>query len=138
MPWKQRPQVLGAIKKMQNKAKLLKICSKLKLWIYFVPSPKCLKITVIEQVHIYIQKSSECTNASSSYCSPGFFFSLSSHLYLPMLTSEVGRSRNFAKADITDLQRADKACSSCPYHFCEQQPCAFLINFYSHLWSLTP
>lgn len=133
MPWKQRPQVLGAIKKMQNKAKLLKICSKLKFWTCFVPSPKCLKVTVIEQVHICIQKSSECTNTSSI-----FFFSLPSHLYPLMLTSEVGRSRHFAKANIRDLQRAYKVCSSCPHCFCEQQPCAFLINFSSHLWSLTP
>lgn len=127
-----------ANKKMQNKAKPLKVCSKLKLWAYFVPSPKCLKVTIIEQVHIYIQKSSEHTNTSSSYGSPIFFFSLPSHLYLLMLTSEVGRSRHFAKADIRDLQRADKASSSCPHHFCEQQLCAFLINFFSHFWSLTP
>lgn len=97
-------------KKMQNKAKL-KVCSKLKLWTYFVPFPKCLKVTVIEQVQIYIHKSSEHTNTSGSYCSPVFFFSLPSHLYLFMLTSEVRRSRHFAKADIRDLQRADKACS---------------------------
>lgn len=61
---------------MQNKAKLLKVCSKLKLWTYFVPSPKCLKVTVIEQVQIYIHKSSEHTNTISSYCLfPSFFSS---------------------------------------------------------------
>lgn len=85
-------------KKIQNKVKLLKVCSKLKLWTYFVPSPKCLKVTVIEHVHIYIQKSSERTTTSSSYCSPIFFFSSSSHLYLFMLKSEVGRSRHFASS----------------------------------------
>lgn len=61
---------------MQNK-----VCSKLKLWTYFVPSPKCLKVTVIEQVQIYIHKSSEHTNTISSYCLfPSFFL-------LPALSS---------------------------------------------------
>lgn len=83
---------------MQNKAKLLKVCSKLKLWTYFVPSRKCLKVIVIEKVHIYIQKPSEHTNTSSSYFSPIFFFSLASHLYLFMWTTEVGRSRHFVSS----------------------------------------
>lgn len=76
--------------------KLLKSCSKLELWTYCAPPSKCLKGTVIENLHISIQKYSEHTKISSNSCATIFFFSLSTHLYLLTLSSEVGRSSQLA------------------------------------------